>query len=291
VRDGALARRAALRLGVALVLAETLAACTSAPPSAAVIGPTEAAAPTGWVLNVADVDGPPIEIQIGGHVVAEVSCSGYTKLQEGVGGVPDLPWSLDVRRQGGALLGHFDVYGGPDFTLLLRGDTVALGQFAADGPAASPGACQRWNGASLPSGPLPATAAPSPWWPTGLSFCVTPGFYRVNGVVRAFGDCAGLLFVPPASLTLQVGQQVDAHMRTVAPVGSPPPQAIDPLPTSTNPAVLRLVGVSDGGNTASYRAEESGTAILMSSGWCLHVRTQQETSGACPALAVTVSGG
>jgi hypothetical protein len=107
-----------------------------------------------YALYVADVDGPPIDVLIGGQLVAQVSCSGFTTLLAGAGGVPQLPWALDVRRQGGPLLKHFEVEGGQDFTLLLRGDTVALGQFGSAGPTSAPDACARWAAS------LPALAAP-----------------------------------------------------------------------------------------------------------------------------------
>ena len=92
-----------------------------------------------------DVDGPPVDVLIGGHLVASVPCGGGAILVPGVGGVPSLPWSLDVRRQGGAMLNHFDVTGGGYLMLLLRGDTIALGNFASDGPAPLPSACARWG--------------------------------------------------------------------------------------------------------------------------------------------------
>ena len=116
------------RVRLAVGAAGLIASCAAPAPSPLATQATITPAPTGWVLNVADVDGPPIVLMIDGTVVADVSCSRYTQLREGVGGVQRLPWSLDVRRQGGGLLPHFDVSGGEDFTLLLRGDTVMLGR-------------------------------------------------------------------------------------------------------------------------------------------------------------------
>ena len=116
-----------------------VAGCASQP---AATGSTSAGVQS---LNVADVDGPPVDLLIGGAVVASVPCSGYTTLTEGSGAVPRLPWSLDVRRQGGALLEHFEVTTGDGWSLLLRGDTVALGQFGSNGPTTDPDACARWS--------------------------------------------------------------------------------------------------------------------------------------------------
>ncbi len=140
-----------------LLLALLVGGCTVAPgeavspapsPSSPTTAPT--AAPTGSPasppsVEVYDVDGPPVDLLIGGHVVASVPCGGGTKLVPGVGGVPSLPWSLDVRRQGGALLKHFDVTRSGNQMLLIRSDTIALGEFAADGPAPMPSACARWG--------------------------------------------------------------------------------------------------------------------------------------------------
>ncbi len=248
--------RVVLRVGLVLGGATLVVACTAPAPSPLATQAPIIPAPSGWSLYVADVDGPPIVILIDGTVVARVPCSGYTQLQAGAHGVPPLPWSLDVRREDGGLLHHFDVSGGDNFTLLLRGDTVALGQFGSAGPTTAPDACARWTASPGPS----ATAAPTQWWPTGLSFCVTPGFYLVDGLVRAFGDCAGLLLDPPASVTLRSGQQVDVHVRTEEPVASQPSSVLPALPASSNVGVLRLVGVRDGGGTATYRAEQVGTA-------------------------------
>ncbi len=127
-------------LGTIAVL--LLAACSaSSAPTPASFAPS--ASP--YSLSVADVDGPPIDILIAGRLVAEVSCSGYTTLRVGQGGVPPLPWSLDVRQQGGGLMQHFDVVGGEDFMLLVRGDSVSLGHFGSAGPTTAPNACARWG--------------------------------------------------------------------------------------------------------------------------------------------------
>jgi len=142
-----------------IVLVAALAVACSTPPTP-VFSPNASPTQTAYVMYVEDVDGPPVELVINQRVVAPVPCSGYTGVVEGVGGVPRLPWSLDVRRQDGSLLQHFDVERGPEWAmLLLRGDTVALGQFPADGPAAATNACAKW-GPSPPATP-PVSPAPS----------------------------------------------------------------------------------------------------------------------------------
>ncbi len=145
--------------GIALLpLALLVAACTGGPGAASSSAPSASslgAFPTAGVttfpsqpafdIEVYDVDGPPVDLLIGGHVVASVPCGGGTKLVPGEAGLPSVPWSLDVRRQGGAILKHFDVTGGGYQMLLVRSDTIALGHFAADGPAPAPSACARWG--------------------------------------------------------------------------------------------------------------------------------------------------
>ena len=141
-----------------LLVALLLGACTAGPGQAVSSAPSAlspGAIPTAGVtpfpsqptfdVEVYDVDGPSVDLLIGGHVVASVPCGGGTKLVPGADGVPSLPWSLDVRRQGGGVLKHFDVTGGGYQMLLVRSDTIALGQFPSDGPAPAPSACARWG--------------------------------------------------------------------------------------------------------------------------------------------------
>jgi hypothetical protein len=121
-------------------------------PSAS--APTVSPSPGAPSLYVADVDGPPVDLFVNGNVVASVPCDGYMMLTPGSGAVPLLPWSLDVRRQGGEFLKHFDVTAVDTFTLLLRSDAVpALGRFGSTGPSPDPGACARWS--AQPSAPGP----------------------------------------------------------------------------------------------------------------------------------------
>ena len=352
-------------------------------------------------LYVDDVDGPPVDVLIGGKLVASVGCGSGAQLIPGHAGVPPLPWSLDVRQTDGPALGHWDVRAGqlPPM-LLIRADTIALGTFPGDGPAPAPGACARWSPSPAPTdlssasasaaavGP-PVTCDPDavpyvrevgptgsllpvvitltcqravaaaealvgavrdvasiefaygPWCPPGAfcalilpntghvifrlrgsqtdllvdvsadasgkvtasapipipsasapapsSTCLFVGWYRANGIARQFADCAGLLVDPPATLTLRVGQVVEVHMTVEAPDASHLPAPIDPLPTSTDASVLRLVSESADGSTGIYRAGQAGRATLVSSGYCLHLPSEQETQGPCPALAVSVA--
>ena len=142
------------------------------------------------------------------------------------------------------------------------------------------------SGRVTASAPL---AIPSPASPGPSSTCINVGWYRTAAETRTFADCAGLLVDPPAKLTLHVGQAVEVHMTVEAPDASHPPVPIDPLPTSTDPSVLGLVSQSADASAGAYRAERAGAAVLVSSGYCLHLPSQQETQGPCPVLAVSVT--
>jgi len=48
---------------------------------------------------------------------------------------------------------HFNVTTADGFELLLRGDTVALGQFGSNGPTTDPNACARCS--ATPGAPAP----------------------------------------------------------------------------------------------------------------------------------------
>ena len=60
--------------------------------------PPPQATPLGASLYVDDIDGPPVEVRIGGRLVASVLCGGGALLIPGQDDVPGLPWSLDVHR-------------------------------------------------------------------------------------------------------------------------------------------------------------------------------------------------
>ena len=132
----------------------------------------------------------------------------------------------------------------------------------------------------------------SSWWSSGLTFCGVPTKYRVNlGPPIAVGDCAELLLDPAAAVTIHVGDELDLHVTTSASEVSPSQKPIYPTPTTTASTVLRLLAVMDAGATVTYRAIMPGTALLTTSGLCLHVPDDDETKGSCPVLLVTVSAG
>ncbi|MGD0862845.1 MAG: hypothetical protein ABSA21_08785 [Candidatus Limnocylindrales bacterium] len=88
---------------------------------------------------------------------------------------------------------------------------------------------------------------------------------------------------------MQVGQTIDVHMtEEMGASGSLVP--VYPLPSSSNDSVLRRVAVADGGSSATFRAEAPGAAVLMTSGYCMNLKTLEQTFGPCPVLAVTVTG-
>jgi hypothetical protein len=111
-----------------------------------------------------------------------------------------------------------------------------------------------------------------------------------NGLPIAIGDCAALMLDPPSTLTVRVGDELDLHVTTSETDRSPSVEPIYPTPTTAANSVLRLLAVTDAGATAAYRAIAAGTALLTTTGLCLHVTDDQETNGPCPVLLVTVSG-
>lgn len=136
-----------------------------------------------------------------------------------------------------------------------------------------------------------APGTTSPWWASGTppTTCAWPAVYRTATVTRGgLGGCAGVLLDPPAQVRLRAGEELDLHMTTGASQGSLPPAPEYPLPSSPDAAVLWLVSVTDEGATGVYRAVAPGTAVLTSSGFCIH-SSGQETEGECPLLAVTVA--
>jgi hypothetical protein len=153
------------------------------------------------------------------------------------------------------------------------------------GPSITPTAV---GSASAPEG----SSKSSSWWSSGLTFCGVPAKYRVNsGPPIAVGDCAELLLDPASTVTVHVGDELDLHVTTSASEASPSQEPIYPTPTTAASTVLRLMAVTDGGATVTYRAIAPGTALLTTSGLCLHVANDRETKGSCPVLLVTVSSG
>jgi hypothetical protein len=136
-----------------------------------------------------------------------------------------------------------------------------------------------------------STAPGSAWWQSqGSSACATPALYRVNkGPVHGLGDCAGHLLVPPATVKLRVGDDIDVHIiqnAPVAPGSSPIPMV--PIPSSSDSTVLKVASVADYGATETLHALRPGTASLMTLGDCMDTSTYQVTSGPCPVLQITV---
>lgn len=138
--------------------------------------------------------------------------------------------------------------------------------------------------------PVPsAIASGQSWWAwPPVSMCGPPAEIRYNGQVFWLGNCAGVLFDPGTKITLHVGDTLDVHTTTDAPVGSAPPELIYPLPSLASSDVLKLVGTSDGGATGSYVAVGAGEITLMTRGFCM--KGTDETNGPCPLLTVVVAG-
>jgi hypothetical protein len=112
-----------------------------------VVGCTTAPSPspsqTAFYLDVANIDGPPVAIEINGRVVAQSRC----QLDSGAGGPmltpgPDapLPWTVKLVRADGSVYGSWVETGttGPR-TILVRSDGVLEGpSVISGGPAPMP---------------------------------------------------------------------------------------------------------------------------------------------------------
>jgi hypothetical protein len=127
-------------------------------------------------------------------------------------------------------------------------------------------------------------------WPADVTMCGTPALYRIgDGPRERLGNCAGMLFVTPASVEVRVGQEIDLHMITNAPAGASPPVPVFPLPSSPDDSVLRLISRDDNGATGRFLAIAAGDVTLLTNGFCLDIQSEQQSRGACPVLRVRVT--
>jgi hypothetical protein len=135
-------------------------------------------------------------------------------------------------------------------------------------------------------------APPRPWWEqggTGVTSCGDLAVYQVAGVIHG-RSCPGILSDPAQGTVVGVGSDIDVHVTEEESATAPGPVSIMPIPQSSNSSVLRRVSVSDGGSSATYRAQEPGTVQLLTRMFCWHTATTTETEGTCPLLTVTVRG-
>ena len=137
---------------------------------------------------------------------------------------------------------------------------------------------------------LVAACGSAPWWKqTGSSNCGPPAMVHSAGRVINVGDCAGLFVIPAKKVTLHVSAVIDVHMteETTRASGNNF-VAVYPLPHSSASSVLRRISISPDKATATYRAQHSGHAILISPAECVGIGIKQEITGSCPVLNVTV---
>jgi hypothetical protein len=138
----------------------------------------------------------------------------------------------------------------------------------------------------------PASRGTTTWWQgRGASACGVPAVYRINtGTVESLGDCAGLLYVPPAHVTVALGSEIDIHI-TEEGVGDAGTELapIYPTPSSSDATVIVATRVAEGGSTESFLAVGAGTAELETSGLCMVSGSAPNTDAPCPVLEVGVS--
>jgi hypothetical protein len=145
--------------------------------------------------------------------------------------------------------------------------------------AKPPRAATRAGASASAAPPGIKVAATADWWTATIGQapnCGAAALLRQAGRVERLGDCAGLLLVPPASVTLTVGERIDVHIWFS-------------LPRSSDPAVLAQTTVSPDGRTGTYQARSPGHVTLISArSWCVGLKIENEIKGNCPVLAVTV---
>jgi len=122
------------RLGLA-ALALIAAACVAQPTASPTVGPT----PPPFFLDIANLDGPPVDVTINGHAVAHVVCqlAGAGGPQFTPGPALPLPWTVAVVRAGGTSMGQWNETGsnGPR-TILIRG--YQAGEMASEDASGGP---------------------------------------------------------------------------------------------------------------------------------------------------------
>src|SRR5215469_2746432 len=142
-----------------------------------------------------------------------------------------------------------------------------------------PPAATRAGASASAAPPAIRVAVTADWWTATIDQapnCGPAALLRHAGRVERLGDCAGLLVVPPASLTLTVGERIEVHIGFS-------------LPHSSDPAVLAQTTVSPDGRTGAYQALSPGHVTLISArSWCVGLKIKNEVKGNCPVLAVTV---
>jgi hypothetical protein len=137
------------------------------------------------------------------------------------------------------------------------------------------------RGSASAAPPAIEVAAAANWWRATTdraSSCGPAALLRQAGRVERLGDCAGLLLIPPATVTVTTGQRLDLHMSDGF-----------SLPRSSDPAALAQVTVSPDGWTGTYRALSPGRVTLISArSECTGLAIRNEVTSNCPVLSVTV---
>lgn len=72
-------------------------------------------------IDVDNVDGPPVELIVNGITVSDLHCGGVVQLAT-IMTLPPLPWTIQLRRQDGSVLGSWTEDGSNgDRAIVLRG--------------------------------------------------------------------------------------------------------------------------------------------------------------------------
>ena len=134
-----------------------------------------------------------------------------------------------------------------------------------------------------------ASRVPTPrdgWWQTSdTTACATRGVLWTRTGVSSIGSCAGIVPASPPSYEVAIGDEIAIHAWFDDTLAGPDFAG----PASSDPSILRVVSVADGGGTTVYSAVGPGTAALSTQTFCADVDGHGSTLRQCVIATVTVT--
>ncbi len=130
--------------------------------------------------------------------------------------------------------------------------------------------------------PSPVSPAPQTVIPPGMGMCGEVMVAEIQGRTINLGDCAALVGLRPVP---RIGMSPGQTLTLLAPIGNLRP----PLPTSTDPAVLKLLTAGSGEQLGVFVAEGPGAAELIIDHPPTAICVQQPTNRCIVADVVVTS--
>lgn len=126
------------------------------------------------VLSLENRGGPTLVVRVNGSEAATIECGQGTTLSPGAGGLPQLPWTLSILRQGTAdPVFAEQITALPQWYLQIGETSMGLGSTPPSGPAVT-----------CPPGDSPTSAAS----PTLMPGCIRDAAPAIDGVVELRPD-------------------------------------------------------------------------------------------------------